>query len=109
MTITRFARFGMVCSIDHLASAAGLAMLDRGGSAVDAAIATNAVLAVTAPHACGLGGDLFALVHGLATLELRGLLGDPDTARASWVDAITAAVTGYQRSPDADRPREPAI
>ncbi|WP_327090821.1 gamma-glutamyltransferase [Nonomuraea sp. NBC_01738] len=60
---TRYARSGMVCSVDHLASAAGIVMLDRGGSAADAAIATNAVLAVTAPHMCGLGGDLFALVH----------------------------------------------
>ena len=54
---------GMVSSDDHLATAAGVAMLLSGGSAVDAAIAANAVLTVTAPHACGLGGDLFALVH----------------------------------------------
>lgn len=53
----------MVCTVDHLASAAGIAALDRGGSAADAAIAANAVLAVTSPHMCGLGGDLFALVH----------------------------------------------
>jgi gamma-glutamyltranspeptidase/glutathione hydrolase len=53
----------MVCSVDHLASAAGVAALERGGSAADAAVAANAVLAVTAPHMCGLGGDLFALVY----------------------------------------------
>jgi len=53
----------MVVSADALASAAGLTWLARGASAVDAAIATNAVLAVTAPHLCGMGGDLFALVH----------------------------------------------
>src|SRR5437588_575857 len=53
----------MVVSVDHLASNAGLAMLQRGGSAADAAIAASAVLAVTAPHMCGMGGDLFALVH----------------------------------------------
>ncbi|WP_344935859.1 gamma-glutamyltransferase family protein [Sphaerisporangium flaviroseum] len=79
----------MVCSVDHLASTAGLAMLDRGGSAADAAIAANAVLAVTAPHACGLGGDLFALVHEGAgpprALNASGRSGsgaDPDRLRA---------------------------
>src|SRR3954468_24169150 len=53
----------MVCAVDHLAAQAGVQMLQRGGSAADAAIATNAVLAVTTQHMCGLGGDLFALVH----------------------------------------------
>ncbi len=38
-------------------------MFALGGNAVDAAIATNAAIAVTAPHLCGMGGDLFALVH----------------------------------------------
>lgn len=38
-------------------------MFARGGNAVDAAIATNAAIAVTGPHLCGMGGDLFALVH----------------------------------------------
>ena len=54
---------GMVCSVDHLASEAGVALLRSGGSAADAAIAASAVLAVTTQHMCGMGGDLFALVH----------------------------------------------
>ena len=62
-TRTRHATGGMVCSVDHLASSAGVAMLRAGGNAADAAIATSAVLAVTTQHMCGLGGDLFALVH----------------------------------------------
>lgn len=53
---------GMVCSIDRRASEAGARMLAGGGNAVDAAVATAAVLAVVAPNTCGLGGDMFALV-----------------------------------------------
>ena len=53
----------MVASADQLATQAGMWALARGGNAVDAAIATNAAIAVTGPHLCGMGGDLFALVH----------------------------------------------
>lgn len=53
----------MVASADQLATQAGLRALVLGGNAVDAAIATNAAIAVTGPHLCGMGGDLFALVH----------------------------------------------
>ena len=52
-----------ISSIDPLASQAAVDLLRRGGSAIDAAIAANAVLAVTAPDQCGLGGDLVALVY----------------------------------------------
>lgn len=57
------AEAGMVCSVDHVASRAGLDVLRAGGSAADAAVAAGAVLAVTAPHLCGTGGDLFAVVY----------------------------------------------
>lgn len=53
----------MVSSADRLATSAGIEVLRHGGNAVDAALATNAVMAVVAPHLCGMGGDLFALVH----------------------------------------------
>ena len=53
----------MVASADHLATSAGLAIFAQGGNAVDAAIATNAAIAITGPHMCGIGGDLFALIH----------------------------------------------
>ena len=53
----------MVASADQLATSAGLEIFAQGGNAVDAAIATNAAIAVTGPHLCGIGGDLFALVH----------------------------------------------
>ncbi|MEN9823085.1 MAG: hypothetical protein RLZ04_1511 [Actinomycetota bacterium] len=53
----------MVATADQLATQAGLTVLALGGNAVDAAIAANAAIAVTGPHLCGMGGDLFALVH----------------------------------------------
>jgi gamma-glutamyltranspeptidase/glutathione hydrolase len=53
---------GVVASAHPLASLAGLDMLRRGGTAIDAAIAANAALNVTQPHMCGVGGDLFMLV-----------------------------------------------
>lgn len=58
-----YARNGMVASIDHLASGAGVALLRSGGNAADAAVAASAVLAVTAQHTSGMGGDIWALVH----------------------------------------------
>lgn len=75
---------GLVCSIDHLASEAGARMMDRGGNAVDAALAANAVLAVTAPHLCGMGGDLFALVYdgSVRALNASGRAGSGASAAA---------------------------
>ena len=63
-------------------------VFERGGNAVDAAIATNAAIAVTGPHLCGMGGDLFALIHttdGVVGLDSSGRAGSgsaPDALRA---------------------------
>ncbi len=52
----------MVSAADQLASIAGLGALTQGGSAADAAVSAAAVMAVTGPHMCGLGGDVLAMV-----------------------------------------------
>jgi gamma-glutamyltranspeptidase / glutathione hydrolase len=86
---------GMVCSVDHLASSAGVAMLRGGGSAADAAVCASAVLAVTTQHMCGMGGDLFALVHhrdgapdALAAAGRAGSGGDAAAMRAEGLTAV---------------------
>ena len=62
---------GMVTSPHSLASAAGSDVLRAGGSAVDAAIATAAVLCVIYPHMTGMGGDAFWLIHDAHTGKVR--------------------------------------
>ena len=57
----------MVSSCHPLATLAGVETLKAGGTAADAAVATNAVLAVTQSNNCGLGGDLFCLYYEAAT------------------------------------------
>src|SRR6185295_11788678 len=68
-------RHGMVATSQPLAAQAGLRILQQGGNAVDAAIATAAVLSVVEPMSTGLGGDVFALVYLAKTGELKGLNG----------------------------------
>jgi gamma-glutamyltranspeptidase/glutathione hydrolase len=70
MVITRR---GIVGTEQTLASQAGAQILARGGSAVDAAIAANAVLGVVAPMMNGMGGDLFAIYWDSKTGQLSGL------------------------------------
>ncbi len=62
MLYSPMARRGMVTSPHHLASQAGLAVLRDGGTAIEAAIAAAATLAVVYPHMTGLGGDAFWLI-----------------------------------------------
>jgi gamma-glutamyltranspeptidase/glutathione hydrolase len=103
---------GAVVAPHHLATTAGLGVLRAGGGAVDAAIATNAVLAVVMGEACGLGGDAFWLVWDEATGTQTALNGsgraparaDPAALRASGLAVLpfrgplTITVPGAVRS-----------
>lgn len=64
---------GIVAASQPLAAKAGADILDAGGNAIDAAIATNAVLGLVEPHMNGVGGDLFAIVYEARTGKLHGL------------------------------------
>jgi len=66
---------GAVVGPHHLATAAGLHVLRAGGTAVDAAIATNAALAVVMPNGGGIGGDAFWLIWDAAASRQYALNG----------------------------------
>jgi gamma-glutamyltranspeptidase/glutathione hydrolase len=70
MVITRY---GIVAAESPLAAQAGAQILAQGGNAIDAAVATNAVMGVVEPMMNGMGGDLFAIVYDAKTGKLYGL------------------------------------
>ncbi len=67
------ARHGMVCSSQPLATQVGLDILKKGGNAIDAAIAVDAMLGLVEPTGSGIGGDLFAIVWDAKSQKLYGL------------------------------------
>jgi gamma-glutamyltranspeptidase / glutathione hydrolase len=66
-------RNGIVAAESPLAAQAGVNILEHGGNAVDAAIATNAMMGVVAPMMNGIGGDLFVIVYDAKANKLYGL------------------------------------
>ena len=88
---------GAVVAPHHLATAAGLSILAAGGSAVDAAIATNAVLAVVMPSGCGIGGDAFWLIWDAATGRQLGLNGSGRAPAAA--DPVSLSRNGLETIP----------
>jgi gamma-glutamyltranspeptidase / glutathione hydrolase len=88
---------GAVVAPHHLATEAGLSVLRAGGTAVDAAIATNAALGVVMPSGCGIGGDAFWLTWDAASGRQAALNG---SGRAgSHADAGWLRATGLTELP----------
>jgi gamma-glutamyltranspeptidase/glutathione hydrolase len=92
-------RNGMAATSHPIASAIAIDILKRGGSAVDAAIAANAMLGLVEPHACGIGGDLFAIVWDPAKQELNGYNGSGRSPAAMTRAALQAALDGATSMP----------
>lgn len=83
---------------DHpLAVHAGAAVLESGGNAVDAAVAANLVLGVVKPHMCGIGGDLFMLIHVAGGGTTEGLNASGRAPAGASLDAY--ADLGHARIP----------
>ena len=68
-----YSKSGIVASESVLSSQVGASILEAGGNAIDAAIATNAMMGLVAPMNDGIGGDLFAIVYDAKTKKLYGL------------------------------------
>src|SRR5690606_29807178 len=98
------ARRGMVAASNPLAAQAGLNTLRMGGNAADAAIATAAVLNVTAPASTGIGGDCFALFYDAKSKQVTSMNGSGRAPQGLTLEALLNK--GYideipARTPDA--------
>src|ERR1700761_1041529 len=81
---------GIVATSQTLASQAGAQILARGGSAMDAAIAANAVLGVVEPESCGMGGDLFAIYQDAKTGKLTAINASGWSAKGQTIEMLNA-------------------
>jgi gamma-glutamyltranspeptidase/glutathione hydrolase len=94
------ARHGMVATSDPLAAQAGLDILRQGGNAIDAAVATGAVLDVTSQNDTGIGGDLFAIVWVAKEKKLYAL-NSGGWAPAGWTPEFFTQKLGVKSVPNA--------
>src|SRR5580704_6686068 len=93
-------QYGVVATLQAVASQAGAAILARGGSAVDAAVAANAALGVIEPMMNGVGGDLFAVVYDNKAKHLYGLNSSGWAPKELTVEALRARGLTKMRTVD---------
>ncbi|MDC6354483.1 MULTISPECIES: gamma-glutamyltransferase [unclassified Robiginitalea] len=80
------ARNGMAATSQPLATQVALDILKKGGTAMDAAIAANAVLGLVEPASCGIGGDIFAIVWDADDQKLYGFNGSGRAPQSLSID-----------------------
>ncbi len=85
---TVLAKHGMVATSQPLAAVAGMRVLMQGGNAVDAAVASAAVLNVVEPVSTGVGGDMFALVWNNRERSVRAINGSGRSPMAQTIDSL---------------------
>ena len=73
----QMASHGMVATSHPLAAQVGLDILQSGGNAADAGVATSAMMGLVEPMSCGIGGDLFVIYWDHAKQSLTGLNASP--------------------------------
>ncbi|HOO98981.1 MAG TPA: gamma-glutamyltransferase [Bacteroidales bacterium] len=91
------ARNGMAATSHPLATQVAIDILKKGGNAIDAAIAANAVLGVVEPTGCGIGGDIFALIWSSEKKKLYGLNGSGRSPRSLRLEYFSE--NGYEFIP----------
>src|SRR5512133_862615 len=91
------ARNGMVATSQPLATQVALDILKKGGTAIDAAIAADAVLGVVEPTGAGIGGDIFAIIWSVDKGKLYGLNGSGRSPRSLKLDYFKQ--NGYEFVP----------
>jgi gamma-glutamyltranspeptidase/glutathione hydrolase len=87
--------FGVVASTHWIASQTGMAVLERGGNAFDAAVAAAFVLHVAEPHLNGPGGDAPIIVHDARTGTQRVICGQGVSAASATIEAFGALDIGF--------------
>ncbi len=89
--------YGIVAASQPLAARAGVQILERGGNAIDAAIAANATIGLMEPTGNGIGGDLFAIIYMAKTGELLGLNSSGWSPKAMNIELL--ATKGIEEMP----------
>ena len=86
--------FGAVSATHWLATAAGMAMLERGGNAFDAAVAAGFTLQVVEPHSCGPAGDVSIVLYSARTQRVEVICGQGPMPGAATADKFRALGLG---------------